>query len=53
MKGPLGEGEIDRTKDFAGELANKLKEATGLIFLIILFKLNLALTYVSGAIRER
>ena len=28
QKGPLKEGEIERTKDYARELANKLKEKT-------------------------
>ena len=28
QKGPLVEGEIDRTKDYARELATKLKEAS-------------------------
>jgi len=28
MKGPLVEGEIERTEDFAKELAIKLKEGT-------------------------
>jgi hypothetical protein len=28
QKGPLKEGEIERTKDYARELANRLKAAT-------------------------
>ena len=31
QKGPLVEGEVDRTKDYARELATKLKEASAIM----------------------